>query len=403
MKVITRAFILIIFICVSSQANAFNSYLTCPQNGITTLSWPDPNQQLFINGSGLSTSLESTITTMMERYSPVLGGTAFNVTTADATGSTFYGDGQNQVYVNFSLTGSIALAKIAFVSLCDNANNGAFIEGDIQFAANNLVGGQRRWTTNMARTHQNGRPLFIGTVALHELGHFAGSFGQGIDSAGSTVSGMANNFHERRIVDTMNNYPDGGYLGGDRAWNPTTGHTRLTPHGDTRGLLRFLYPSSNGVVNDVAGSRFGSPPVNNTIYRGDDFIGSTTISRGQGVLMPYTITNLGTQNRDVRLEVWMTNDGVLDGIGSDIQITNGGSPLYHLYTSPAGFNPDLPFPGSTPTTVDNNIWFYLPSSSGQLPSGSNWIIGFNVSMDGGITDQNPIDNWVAYRQIYTVN
>jgi len=180
-------------------------------------------------------------------------------------------------------------------------------------------------------------------------------------------------------------------------------------------MLRFLYPSNNNNINDVAGSRFGTPSGNvvnpatgqisvNSIYRGDDFIGNTTVNRTQGIFMPYTIMNLGTQQRDVRVEVWMTSDGVLDGSGSDIQITNGGGPLFHLYTmSPLGFNLNNNFPGNAPTVVDGNIWFFLPSSSTVLPSGTSWIIGFNVTMDGSVTDQNPVDNWVAYRQQYTVN
>jgi len=71
--------------------------------------------------------------------------------------------------------------------------------------------------------------------------------------------------------------------------------------------------------------------------------------------------------------------------------------------SPLGFNPNNNFPGNAPTVVDGNIWFFLPSSSTVLPSGTSWIIGFNVTMDGSVTDQNPVDNWVAYRQQYTVN
>jgi len=90
--------------------------------------------------------------------------------------------------------------------------------------------------------------------------------------------------------------------------------------------------------------------------------------------------------------------------GSDIKISNGGNPLFHLFTmAPTGFNPNNAFPGNTPTVVDGNIFFFLPSNASVLPTGSNWLIGFNVTMDGSVTDQNPIDNWVAYRQQYTVN
>jgi len=88
--------------------------------------------------------------------------------------------------------------------------------------------------------------------------------------------------------------------------------------------------------------------------------------------MPYTIMNLGTQQRDVRVEVWMTSDGVLDGSGSDIQLTNGEGPLFHLYTmSPLGFNLNNNFPGNAPTVVDGNIWFFLPALlyCHQVPAG----------------------------------
>ena len=387
----------------SLPSYAFNIYWNCP-SGITPFTWANSFQNIRVRPQNLTTALVNEIRDAGDSYQN-MGKTGFNLFTIQNNAAASFGDGINQAYVDFGTT--FAQTKFFFATVCDNQNNGTLIEADVNFAPNNLVGGQRRWSDDPSRLESAGRPFYIGTVAVHEFGHWAGSLGNSIDSTGTNVPGLLV-YHERRVLDSMNQYPGGGYKGGNGSSAVGVNDFTVSPLGDTRGMLRFLYPSNFGTRNDVAGSRFTAPTAagsNNSLYRGDIIPGTTAnISRGQGILMPYGVMNLGSEQRDVRIEVWMASDGILDGSSGDIQVTNGGSPLYHLYTmSPNGDGPDDIFPNTTnPTTVDNNIWFNLPSSSTTLPSGSQWIIGFRVSMDG-VTDQSPNDNWVAYEQIYTVN
>lgn len=82
-------------------------------------------------------------------------------------------------------------------------------------------------------------------------------------------------------------------------------------------------------------------------------------------------------------------------MGSNIKIDNGGSPLFHVYTlSSDGI--------ANPTTLNNSIYFEIPNNASSFPSGSNWLVGYSVTMPSH-TDTKIVDNWVSFSNLYTMN
>jgi len=311
-------------------------------------------------------------------------------------------------------SGTIGYAKYSYTDGFDNDcsgfnGSGYFVEGDV------WINPTTTFTATDSATFATANPIpHIGRVAMHEFGHLIGHVGQNDTPAGAYSFQFSS--HEGQIVTTMNSgdaVSGGGILGGNEIGSQL-GDYRNKLHADDAAYLRLLYPGGSSGY-DVSGSRWRDDTADN-IYNGGpggivEYLelnanGTTSISRGQGYYMPYTIQNQSDTTVDVKVEVWFTQDGKLDGQGSDIKLTHNGSPLYHLYTMNSdGHIPGQPIQTSNSSTIENKIYFEIPNDASQFPNGL-WTVGYNVSMPylpNGSVDRDLDDNWVSMRFYQIIN
>ena len=389
----------------SGNVSAYNIYRDCPGLGTTYFRWQNPNINFDVRAVDFSNAQFNSMRAAGNEFDDIGGSNIdLNIFSSNVS-SYFYGDGRNSIYWNnggFS-PNSIGFAKytaaVGDVNDCSNiASPGFLIEADIWMRSN------VNWTTSnqafLFPTSSIG--IHIGRAVMHELGHSVGLSGRSLTSTGAN-SGQASS-HENDLVATMNSrVPGGSILGGNRSGN-SLGTFRNKLHADEAAALRLMYPAA-GTRYDVAGSRFRTDG-NGRVIQNSSVTPSLQIRRGSGYFLPYTVQNLGTNTQDVRIDVWMTRDGVLDGNGTDIQLTNNGAPLFHIYTMNAiGRVPGLPANASQSSTREGSIYFLIPNDATTFPNSSQWLIGYNVSspyLPGGASDADTDDNWVSLRLTHTI-
>lgn len=116
--------------------------------------------------------------------------------------------------------------------------------------------------------------------------------------------------------------------------------------------------------------------------------------------MPYHLLNLGNQQRDVRVDFYMTQDGNLI-LSGNVQLEHQGNPINTMRAN--GTDPDTAYPAMNPAERQGSIYFELPNDSTLMPSGSSLQFGFVVSHVSSISDWQPNNTRVPFTRTYTVN
>jgi hypothetical protein len=392
--------------CVPQQAYSYNIYRDCPELGGTVFfRWQNSFVEFDVNENDFNAVQRNRMTQAGNQFAFVGGSSiAVNVTSSNFP-SYFYGDGRNSIYVNNTAASGNTVARAKYTAMmgfgndCSNVSAPGFlIEADV------WMNGNTNWSTSnqpfLVSGSTNG--VHIGRTVMHEVGHSLGLSGRSLTSTGAD-SGQANS-HENALVATMNSIAQFGSILGGNGQQNNLGTFRSKLHADDAAALRLLYPG-NGNWYDAAGSRFRSDR-DGSLTQNDRVVNNLRIRRGSGYFLPYTIMNLGTTTQDVRIDVWMTRDGLLDGQGTDIQLTNGGAPLFHLYTmNNLGRIPGNPVNEPQSSTREGQIYFVVPNDAATFPNNSNWLIGYQVSqpfLPGGAIESDNDDNWVSLRRPHRV-